>query len=159
MHAGSPNRFSTTDPLTNSHCGVKSLFRNILAVSPCESIFCPHPALSPSSKCLRMNILAISTRKYSGESEPKSLSQNILAVSPCGSRFCADTGLSKTSKSLRMNILWMMKKKISKRSPYFGEIGFLELKSRFPHSAVAGAPAPVGMTTLGGTSNLEKHFG
>ena len=159
MHAGSPNRFSTTDPLTNSECAAKSLFRNILAVSPCGSRFCPDPALSLSSKCLRMNILATSTKKYRGGSEAKSLSQNILAVSPCGSGFCADRSIPQSCKSLIMNILWEMKKKISKRSPYFGGIGFLEAKSRFLHSAIACAPAPVGMTTLGSTSKLEKHFG
>ncbi len=90
MHARSPNRLSTTDPLTSSECAAKSLFPNISDVSPCDSGFCPDSTLSPSIKCLRMNILATSTKKCGGESEAKSLFQNILAVSPCGSRFCAD---------------------------------------------------------------------
>jgi len=145
MHAGSANRLSTTDPLTSSECAAKSLFHQVLALSPYGSRFCPAPAPSPSCKCLRMNILAIRSKKYCGESEANSLSQNMLAVSPCGSIFCADTSLSKPRKYLRMNILRIMKKKISKR-PYFGEIGILESKSRFLHSAVAFAPAPVGMT-------------
>jgi len=111
MHARSPNRLSTTDPLTSSECAAKSLFPNISDVSPCDSGFCPDSTLSPSIKCLRMNILATSTKKCGGESEAKSLFQNILAVSPCGSRFCADKSRSQPSKSLRMNILWITKKK------------------------------------------------
>jgi hypothetical protein len=131
MHAGSPHRLSTTDPLTSSECTAKSLFRNILALSPYGSRFCPDPALSPSSKCLRMNTLATCTKKCCGGSEAKSLSQNILTVSPFGSRFYADTSLSKPRKSLRMNILWIMKKKISKR-PYFGGIGSLDANKVYP---------------------------
>ena len=93
-----PRPLSKTDPLTSSECSAKSLFHHILDLSPYGSRFCTGTALSPSSKCLRMNILATSTEKYRGEFEAKSLFQNILAVSPCGSIFCADTSLLKPYK-------------------------------------------------------------
>ena len=57
MREGSPNKLSIADPLSGSRTGAKSLFRNILAVSPCGSIFCLYPALSPTRKLLRMSIL------------------------------------------------------------------------------------------------------
>ena len=68
MHADSPNRLSTTDPLKSSQSAANPLFRNILALNPYGSRFCPDPALSPSSKCLIMNILATSTKKNIVES-------------------------------------------------------------------------------------------
>jgi hypothetical protein len=111
-----------------------------------------------------MNILTISTKEYRGESWAKSLSQNTAAVSPCSSIFWADTGLFRPYKSLRMNILWIMKKKISKHSPYFAGLGSilrdwdLRRQNQIPPLR-RRAQAPVGMTTSGSTSNVEKHFG
>jgi hypothetical protein len=157
MHAGSPNRRSTTDPLTSSECAAKSLFRKILAVSPCGSRFCTDRAPSPSSNCLKMNTLATSTKKHRGESEAKSLSQKILTVSPCGSGFYADIGLSQAYKSLRMNSLWIMKKKKyrSARLTSAG-LGLWRPTGGFLHPAVACAPASVGMTTLRSTRTLRS---
>ena len=63
MHAGSPNRLSTYDPLTNSQCAAKSLSQNILAVSPYGSIFYPSPRRSTPGKFLRMSILGEHQKK------------------------------------------------------------------------------------------------
>lgn len=67
MREGSPNKFSTADPLSGSRTGAKSLFRNILAISPCDSIFCLHPALSPTRKLPRMSILGKEDEKKLGD--------------------------------------------------------------------------------------------
>src|SRR5579864_583067 len=47
-----------------------SLFRNILEVSRCESIFCPDPTIPISSKSLRMNILREPTKKINSQYSP-----------------------------------------------------------------------------------------
>src|SRR5450631_1653033 len=45
---------------------LKSLFQNILAVSPCGSRFCPESGRYPLPKLLRINTLAKRTKKISG---------------------------------------------------------------------------------------------
>ena len=90
----------------------KSLFQNILRVSPCGSIFCPDSFGSRLSKSFRINILVILTKKMWRDCyQAKSLFCNILAVSPWGSRFCEDPAGSIPGKSLRMNILEKWKEK------------------------------------------------
>ena len=46
MRADSPHQFPTIDSLSGVPSAAKSLFRNILDLSPCESIFCADPAPS-----------------------------------------------------------------------------------------------------------------
>jgi hypothetical protein len=57
MRESSPNNFSTSGPLSGSHSQAKSLFRNILAVSPYGSRFCPDPTRPLAHNFLRMNTL------------------------------------------------------------------------------------------------------
>ncbi len=57
MRESSPNKFSPTDPRRTSQSDAKSLFRNILAVSPCGSIFCPDQRGIPTANFFRMSIL------------------------------------------------------------------------------------------------------
>jgi hypothetical protein len=72
----SPNQVPSTDrrngfqigicPTIAEHClqvEPKSLFRNILEASPCESIFYPDPSRSIPNKSLRINILGEQTKK------------------------------------------------------------------------------------------------
>ena len=106
MRERSPNQFSTAGSPSGLRTGAKSLFRNILAVSPCGSRFCQDPLRSKLPKSFRINILGIPTEKmWSDCSQPKSLFWNILPVSSCGSIFCPDQTRSPLTKSLRMNIL------------------------------------------------------
>jgi hypothetical protein len=106
MREGSPKQFSTADSLNSLRPGAKSLFQNILAVSPCGSRFCPDPLRSKRTKPFRINILRSLTEKvWSDRSQANSLFWKILPVSSCGSRFCKDPGRSLRIKSLRMNIL------------------------------------------------------
>jgi hypothetical protein len=63
MHESSPNNFSTSAPLRGSHSQANSLFRNILAVSPCGSRFYPDPTRSMAHNCLRMNTLGNRQKK------------------------------------------------------------------------------------------------
>jgi len=73
MRESSPNNLSATDPKTASQTEGNSLFRNILAVSPCGSGFYPDPAISPARKLLRMSILDGSKKKIFAISiQPKS---------------------------------------------------------------------------------------
>jgi hypothetical protein len=58
MHEGSTNNFITGDKFE-----AKSLFQNILAVSPCGSRFCPDPAISRARKFLGIRILGKVTKK------------------------------------------------------------------------------------------------
>src|SRR5450631_2864040 len=69
MRESSPNNFSTSAPLSGSHSQAKSLFRNILAISPCGSIFYPDPTRSIAHNYLRMNTLENRQKKY-GETSP-----------------------------------------------------------------------------------------
>ncbi len=57
MREGSPIQYFTTDPLSGLHPEAKSLFQNILAVSPFDARIYPDALRSKSSKSLRMNIL------------------------------------------------------------------------------------------------------
>jgi hypothetical protein len=57
MRESQTNKFSPTDLLRGSQPEAKSLFRNILRISPCSSIFCPDSALSHAHKSLGMIIL------------------------------------------------------------------------------------------------------
>jgi hypothetical protein len=63
MRESSPNSFSTADPRTASQSECKSLFQNILAVSPCGSIFCAGSSIPLPHKFLRMNILGNRRKK------------------------------------------------------------------------------------------------
>lgn len=113
MREGSANQFETTQPRTDAPflassereqacpppvegCGffrprAKSLFRKILAISPCGSRFCEETSRPLRSNPLRMNILRESWKKTRRNLyAAKSLFWKILAVSPCGSRFCED---------------------------------------------------------------------
>jgi len=58
MHEGSTNNFITGDKFE-----AKSLFENILAVSPCGSGFCPDPPRSRARKFLGIRILGKVTKK------------------------------------------------------------------------------------------------
>jgi hypothetical protein len=60
MHDRSNNKV-----ITGSRSGAKSLFQNILAVSPCGSRFCPYPTLSRARKFLGMRILGKRMKKIS----------------------------------------------------------------------------------------------
>src|SRR6266567_3119890 len=84
----SRNQFSTADPLNGRQPRAKSLFRNILAISPCASRFYLESSRYPLPKSLRINILADRAEKMCANrnlnhrnSEAKSLFRNILAVS------------------------------------------------------------------------------
>ena len=112
----SPGRSDEIGTKTGLQADSKSLFRNILPISPCESIFCRLICRYPLSKSFGMNILAGSKKKivrgYTQTRpvpalclEANSLFRNILPVSPCGSRFCPDISGYLPSKSFRMNIL------------------------------------------------------
>jgi hypothetical protein len=65
MRESSLNNFPTADPRTAWQSEGKSLFRNILAASPCESRFCPDLAIPMTHKSLRMNILGTRSKKNS----------------------------------------------------------------------------------------------
>jgi len=101
----------------------KSLFRNILPVSPCGSRFCSPIDLSPLGKSFGMNILAGSkkeiVRGYTQTRpvpalflEANSLFYKILPVSPSGSIFCPDMSGYLPGKSFRMNILEETRKRL-----------------------------------------------
>jgi len=118
MRAGPPNQFSTADPSATFPPEVKSLFPNILRVSPCGSRFCRD--LSPSLLCQAfiMNILGATKKENSRyqrqntlQPAPKSLFQNILHASPCGSRSYEDEAPSPSLKPLRMNTLEKLERK------------------------------------------------
>jgi hypothetical protein len=57
MHKGSSSYDSSTNLLSSWYCARKSLFRNILAISPYGSRFCPDSPRSTLDKLLRMKIL------------------------------------------------------------------------------------------------------
>ena len=106
MREGSPNQCSSAASLNGLRPEAKSLFRNILAVSPYGSRFCPDPFRSKRTKPFRINILRTMTEKmWSDRSHAKSLFWNVLPVSYCGSIFCKDPRQAIQDKPLRMNIL------------------------------------------------------
>jgi hypothetical protein len=116
MREGSPNQFSTASALNELQLGANSLFRNILAVSPCGSRFCPDALRSKQSKSFRINILGSMTEKMWGDRfQAKSLFWRILPVSSFGSRFWKDPSQSLPGKSLRMNILEKAREKNRRR--------------------------------------------
>jgi len=118
MREGSPNQFSAAGFLNGLRSEAKSLFRNILAVSPCGSRFCRDPLRSRLHKSFIINILrGLTGKMWSDRSQPKSLFWNILHVSSCGSRFYKDPSRSISDKSLRMNILEKARKKIAGVDP------------------------------------------
>src|SRR5579864_4230664 len=83
-----------------------SLFRNILRVSYCSSIFCGEPQRSPVRNLFKLNILAKVTQHISSARPPtKSLFRNILPVSLLRSIFCADFLTPPLCKSFEVNIL------------------------------------------------------
>jgi len=112
MRLGSANWFFRTDARNDFRPKAKSLFQNILLLSPCGSRFYADPISVPLRKSLRINHFPTTDFRIEFELEAKSLFQNILPISPCGSRFCGDSPLSPSHKCLRMNILgiWTTKK-------------------------------------------------
>jgi hypothetical protein len=89
MRAGSPNQFSTTDPLSSSQPEHKSLFRNILAVSPYTSIFYPYPARPAPSNFLRMNILGIRRGKNIESISTQDFRPGLIYAAPSGAELGA----------------------------------------------------------------------
>jgi len=63
MREGSPNQFPLTDSLYGDQPRSKSLFQNILSISPFESRFYADSRRYPIPKFLRMNILRTGTKK------------------------------------------------------------------------------------------------
>ena len=109
MRECSPDPFAPAGSLNGSRTGAKSLFRNILPLSPCGSRFCPDHSRSELSNPFGINILGILAEKMGSgpvpQSSAKSLFWKILPLSCCRSRFCKHEDRAPTSKSLRMNIL------------------------------------------------------
>src|SRR6266496_6356796 len=110
MRAGPPNQFTTANLSTISRSKIKSLFQNILRVSPCGSIFCRDLLPSLLCKAFRMNTLGTTKKENSRQQRQNSLRtalnslfQNILHASPCGSRFYEEEAPSPSLKPLRMN--------------------------------------------------------
>jgi hypothetical protein len=66
MHQGSPNERSTVGRLAGSSVAAKSLFQNILPVSPCDSRFWQDHLSPPCSKSLKISILEIGAEKILG---------------------------------------------------------------------------------------------
>jgi hypothetical protein len=66
MHHGSPNERCTGGLLANSSLATKSLFQNILPVSPCGSRFWQDHLSSQCSKSLKISILEIGAEKIVG---------------------------------------------------------------------------------------------
>ena len=77
MREGSCNQFFLTDPPNGVQFEAKSLFRNILAVSPCGSRFYPDPARSPPRKLLRMNILGGLKKKMCEDQSSRSRQESM----------------------------------------------------------------------------------
>src|SRR6266496_1728396 len=115
MRTDSPNQFLMTDLRTSPQFETKSLFSNILALSPCHSIFYPDTSRFRQDKSFRINSLWKAVQKNQtdqlGEFEANPLFQKILAISRCPSIFYLNEPLSARSKSLRMNILEKRSKK------------------------------------------------
>ncbi len=112
MREDSPNQFFPADSLTSFRPSAKSLFQNILPVSPCGSRFCQDRFPSKQPNPFGINILEILTEKiWSDQLHAKSLFWKILPVSLCGSRFCARCSPLPSHKWLRMNILGTWGKK------------------------------------------------
>ena len=63
MRECSPDKFSTTALLSGAQSTAKSLFWNILAISPYGSRFCADSTLYQLHKFLRMNILGKQKKK------------------------------------------------------------------------------------------------
>jgi hypothetical protein len=64
MRESQTNKFSPTDLVNGSLSEAKSLFRNILATSPCGSRFCPDSAIPRAHKSLGMSILGKMEKKH-----------------------------------------------------------------------------------------------
>ncbi len=58
MREGSPNKIYATRPLSCPRFAANSLFRNILSISPCSSVFCAGRVISSLAKLLETRILA-----------------------------------------------------------------------------------------------------
>ena len=63
MREGSPNQLAATDLGNSPQSAAKSLFRHILDVSSCGSIFYPDSGISPTHKLLRISTLGESIKK------------------------------------------------------------------------------------------------
>lgn len=84
----------------------KSLFCNILPLSPCGSRFCGSLALSITCKSFKNNILQRSIPKNTNPNPAaKSLFPNILRVSSLNAIFYREIATSIFAKLLRINIL------------------------------------------------------
>jgi hypothetical protein len=65
MREGSPKKLSLSEAVTGSQSEAKSLFRNILDLNSCGSIFCPYTSYTPSRQVHR--------NKYFSGTVPKKL--------------------------------------------------------------------------------------
>ncbi len=141
MREASPHHLFLGNSLTGFRPSAKSLFQNILAVSPCGSRFCEDHFRSKLHNSFGINILEILTEKmWSDQSHAKSLFWKILPVSPCGSIFCADSARSEVSKSLRMNILKKSTEKMYGLAHASG-VSLKEVAPSFPRFLREGGPS------------------
>src|SRR6266496_4212192 len=105
MRQGSPSNVRTIVSPTGSQPGSKSLFQNILDVSPYPSRFYPYPSFPALHKLLRMSILEEQRKevgsRHSPKFECKSLLQKILPISPYPSIFWRDLALVLTKQVLK----------------------------------------------------------
>jgi hypothetical protein len=81
MREHSANTFSMSDLFSGLSPEAKSLFRNILAVTPCDSGFCVGSGISRVRKLLEMNILGERIKKnYERYTSAKSQSDRTAAT-------------------------------------------------------------------------------
>jgi len=66
MREGSPNQFAKNSSVSGLETEAKSLFRNILAISPYSSRFCPDQLISTNANSNEMKILGRHSKKNHG---------------------------------------------------------------------------------------------
>src|ERR1700676_5818449 len=81
MRESSPDKFVAAHSMNCSKSATNSLFRNILPITPFNSIFCGEPALSLSSKCNETRILGAAQKKISRGIFPPRLNRQVFAPS------------------------------------------------------------------------------
>ena len=86
MRENSSIQFPTTDPLNRLQPKAKSLFQNILAVSPYDAIFYADSGRYSIPKFLRMNILRTGTKKCGDKRRRGEWS--VKAVAHSGQEMC-----------------------------------------------------------------------
>ncbi len=72
MRESSPNQFVKKPPVSSLKTEAKSLFREILAISPYGSRFCPDRLISTNANSNEMRILGRYSKKMWGECIPGS---------------------------------------------------------------------------------------